>query len=311
MDDAKFQVHAGDDSAYIVFTYEPAQTIAEGQLRFSVAPGWSLPQNDSTGAEGYTYLDSAGTGAHITNEDYDDTGFITADISLNIDDKIEIHYGADGGGAKAPGAVPAGGASPFAISLKGTLDTKFEYIDDSDLGVEVRVQRSGGGMAEVSPMKVNAGDLMREIMVTYTADGQIDEGQLKLTIPAEDWPAPTEENVDVMVGATSSSNASVGDKMYGAGRATTALPDGLGAMDVIVDDVVLSAGDMVVFTYTAAMVQGTTGSANFVVTVNGGDGPGTGALAVGDSMTTVTVDEAAPGSGTATVDTAGIVLPRF
>ena len=84
-------------------------------------------------------------------------------------------------------------------------------------------------MAEVSPMTVNAGDVMPEITVTYTADGQVDDGQLKLTIP-ESWSAPTSDNVTVK--AMGSSAASVGDAMYGAGRATTALPEGLGAMDV-------------------------------------------------------------------------------
>ena len=55
---------------------------------------------------------------------------------------------------------------------------------DEDLAVKVRVQRSGGGMAEVSPMNVNAGDAMSTITVTYTADGQIDAGgQLKTDHP--------------------------------------------------------------------------------------------------------------------------------
>ena len=44
-------------------------------------------------------------------------------------------------------------------------------------------------MAAVSPMSVNAGDVMSAITVTYTADGQVDNGQLKLTIPAN-WDAP-------------------------------------------------------------------------------------------------------------------------
>ena len=190
VDNAIRQIHAGDDSTYIVFTYTPSQTIAEGQLKF-IAPGtWTAPQDNATDDPGYTYLEEVG-GAVISNETYDEnTQSVTADIALNLGDQIKIHYGAENGGAKAPKNVPTGGYSYFAIAVKGTLDEDdkvgFENIDDDDLAVQVRVQRSGGGMAEVSPMTVNAGDMMRAITVTYTADGQVDDGQLKLTIPA-DW----------------------------------------------------------------------------------------------------------------------------
>ena len=94
--------------------------------------------------------------------------------------------------------------------------------------------------------------------------------------------------------------------------ATAAAVDGdleLGDMDVIVDNVALAGGEMVVFTYTAAMVQGTVDEADFAVAFNGGDGPGTDIIVVDKSMTTVMVEEAAPGSGTAVAMTGGIVKP--
>ena len=56
------------------------------------------------------------------------------------------------------------------------------------------------------------------------------------------------------------------------------------------------------------MVQGTIGSANFAVAIDGGDGPDTGPMPVG-GMTAVTVGEAGAGSGTAVATTDGIVLP--
>ena len=196
MEEGMLQVHAGDDSTYIVFTYTATQTIAEGKLRFTVPPGWSAPQDESTGKAGYTYLDDVG-GAVISNEDYEAVPYsVEADITLNLGDSIEIHYGAENGGAEAPDAVPSGGYSQFVIAIQGTLDDDAGFNDipdeDGNLDVKVRVQRSGGGMAEVDPMNVNAGDAMSTITVTYTADGQIDDGQLRLTIPgtAEDWDAP-------------------------------------------------------------------------------------------------------------------------
>ena len=151
VDNTMMQVHAGDDSTYLVFTYTPSQTIAEGQLRFTVPSTWTPPQNDATDDPGYTYLEEIGS-AVVANETYDTTTqSVVADISLSLDDQIKIHYGAENGGAEAPDAVPVGGYSQFAISVKGTLDDddddNFENIDGEDIMVMVRVQRSGGGMA--------------------------------------------------------------------------------------------------------------------------------------------------------------------
>ena len=175
--------------------------------------------------------------------------------------------------------MPVGGYSQFAISVKGTLDDdnddNFENIDGEDIMVMVRVQRSGGGMAAASPMTVNAGDVMSAITVTYTADGQVDNGQLKLTIPAN-WDAPMSSNVTI-VGGGSNTAARFGGAHTAAeltALAAVATDDvDLGAMDVLVDNVMLAGGETVTFMYTSAMAQGTTGAANFAVAIDGGDGP--------------------------------------
>ena len=188
VDEKMMQVHAGDDSTYLVFTYTPSQTIAEGELRFTVPGTWTAPQNEATGEPGYTYLEEIG-GAIVSNETYDSTTqSVVADISLTLEDEIKIHYGwydTENGGAVAPDEVPTGGYSQFAIAVKGTVDEDlaFENIDGEDIMVMVRVQRSGGGMAAVSPMTVNAGDMMSAITVTYTADGQVDAGMRETDHP--------------------------------------------------------------------------------------------------------------------------------
>ena len=312
VDEKMLQVHAGDDSTYIVFTYTATETIEEGRLRFIVPRTWSAPQDDSTGEPGYTYLDGVGTTV-ISNEDYSLAQSVEADITLNLGDSIEIHYGAEDGGAEVPAEVPIGGYDLFSIEIEGTDKAGFDEIDDKNLAVRVRVQRSGGGMAEVAPMNVNAGDAMSAITVTYTADGQIDDGQLRLTIPgtAEDWDAPTSGNVMVTGGGSGATTRASGDHTAAKLTALALVSDDdldLDAMEVIVDHVMLAGGDTVTFMYTSAMAQGTVGPADFVVAVNGGDGPGTDIMPVGKSMTTVTVGEAGSGSGTIAVDTGGIIL---
>ena len=305
-----FQVHAGDDSTYIVFTYTPSQTIADGQLRFSVPGGWSAPQGDATGQAGYTYIEEVG-GAVARNEEYDASAqTLTADVVLASGDQIKIHYGSGNGGAAAPKQVPSGGYSQFGIAIRGTMDkdARFEHIDSTDLAVRVRVQRSGGGTAVVSPTRVNAGDAMRAVRVTYTADGQIDDGTLRLTVP-DKWDVPTSSNIAIVGGGSNTVERYSGDHLAAdiPGLAAVATDDvDLGAMDVIVEGVALAGGGTVVFTYTG-MVQGATDDAQFKIESDGGDGPGTLPMAI-DTSPTVTVGEAAAGSGSVTVDTGGIVL---
>ena len=171
-------------------------------------------------------------------------------------------------------------------------------------------------MAEVSPMNVNAGDAMSTITVTYTADGQIGDGQLRLTIPGtvEDWDAPTSSNVTIVGGGSAAMARFGGAHTEAELTALAAAADDdldLGAMEVIVDHVMMAGGETVVFTYTSAMAQGTVDTVDFAVAVNGGDGPGTEIMPitpVEKSMTTVTVEQAGSGSGMIAVDTGGIIL---
>ena len=82
-------------------------------------------------------------------------------------------------------------------------------------------------------------------------------------------------------------------------------------MEVLVDSVRLDAGDTVTFVFSAAMVQAAMGDAAFGVMVDGGAGPGMGAAAVAvpeGGTLTVSVGEAAAGSGTAGVDLMGMAV---
>ena len=56
-DDVTQEVHAGDTSVYLLFTYTPHETITDGELRFTVPTNWSLPQEDDQGEAGYTYFE--------------------------------------------------------------------------------------------------------------------------------------------------------------------------------------------------------------------------------------------------------------
>ena len=324
------RIHAGDMGTYLKFTYTPTQTIQAGQLKFQTHGEWSAPFN-SPGTAGYTEFHETGA-ANIGTIEFNETdNSVTVEIdSIDPDGTIEIHYGAyagddDGSGAHAPTSVAT--SSAFSISVKGGDATTNQLkpirtLKNAPIAVRIYSQASGGGnaSASVSDNKgdVGAGDADRKVTVVYTAAGQIRGGSLKLTVPGG-WSHPTTDNVEITSrGTISLSSALYGGDYIGDPDVTTdddfpvdadevAL---LGAMDVTVGGVSLSAGGTVTFVYSAAMVQPGAGNASFGVAVDGGSGPGEGTAGVTPDpadATTVAVGDASPGSGSGMVAVAQAV----
>ena len=318
--DDLMRIHAGDKDTYLKFTYTPSETIEDGQLRFTVHNDWSDPQ-DTPGTDGYTYFNQGGTNTDIGPASFDENSqSATVDIFyIDTNGSIEIHYGAfdikgDGSGAHAPTAAST--SSPFTIDIKGgddAISNRFSAIKTAKLkpiAVRVLPQASGGGSAAVTDGAddLTAGGMDAEITIVYTAAGEINNGMLKLTIPAK-WSAPMTGAMG-NVAVTSTGNTGAMDAGGNYGEDDT-LPEGLGAMDVNVAGVSLDADDTVTFTYSNVTVQPTVGDdAAFVVKVNGGAGPGEDAESVSadpEGALTVSVGEAAPGSGSGMVEGAPAV----
>ncbi len=295
----EMRIHAGDNATYLEFTYKPGQTIEEGQLKFTVPGGWSDPQGDDPLMMGYTRVVGGEPAAFNGNS-------LTVDIiRLDQDESIVIHYGEyfgdqTEGGAMVPGVATA--ASRFAFAVRGTATgslTPLRDHRDTKLDVQIWKQASGGGTAMIETTDgegaLGAGDVDRTLTITYTASGQFD-GKVKLTTP-DKWTAPMMEHFDI------TSTGTVGSAMYGGYYTAKEmdLPEGLGARDVIVDSVMLDAGETVTFVYKGVMVQPTAADGvAFGVASMGSDGPGTGFIAL--TAPTVDVGEANPGSGTAKAD---------
>ena len=328
---SKMRVHAGDTGTYLLFTYTPDETIEDGLLKFQTQGEWSAPQN-SPGTPGYTEIEGDGT-ASLGDVDFDDSdGSVTVEIDdIDPDGTIEIHYGVysgsdDGSGAVAPSAMAT--SSAFSISVKGGDGTSNQLkpvktLKGGAIAIPVYSQVSGGGnvsaMTSDNKGDVGAGDADREVRVVYTAAGQISGGSLKLMIPAG-WTHPTMDNVEITsTGTVDLSTALYGGDYIGSDPdddADDTFPedaDGdplLGGMDVTVGGVNLDAGQTVTFDYSAAMVQGKTGSPKFNVAVDGGSGPGEGPMAVTPDpadATTIVVGGASPGSGMRSMEIAQAV----
>ena len=318
---AEMRVHAADDATYIKIVYTATETIENGALKFTVPTGWSKPQGSDPGEVGFTSVLGAESESYA--DAATDLSLEVPIILMNAGETIEIHYGetaGSGGGAVAPAAS---GKYRFTIETKGgDADANvFKAIRGTDDGdpLEIRVysQASGGGSAEVTAGDdgLTAGG-EGQITVVYTAAGDISSGMLKLTTPAN-WSHPLMSNVAITSTGSVGSASAMDFGGYYVGDPDDATDDktvptgGPGAMDVLVDSVRLNAGDKVTFVFSAAMVQAAMGDATFAVTLDGGAGPGMTAAAVSPpegGTLTVSVGEAAAGSGTSGVDLMGMAV---
>ena len=138
--------------------------------------------------------------------------------------------------------------------------------------------------------------------------GAINNGMLKLTVP-DGWSHPLMENFKITsTGSIGSSSASdfggyyVGDPDDESDDKEFPETNSPGAMGVLVDNVNLDVDEFVEFVYMNATVQPGSGNPAFVVAVDGGAGPGEGAMDVtpvpSDALE-VSVGDASSGSGTA------------
>ena len=281
----KTEVRAADDDVALTFTYTPNQTIKDGELRFTVPSSWSKPQVEEIGSPGFIEVDpKQGADLGIATDD-DKFTVIVPIFSVDKNQMIEIRYGATDTGRAV--ASPVIGTAAFKIAIKGSADGTSTNLRSDQPTVTVGPQASGKGKAVVAVTgdALHAGDMDREITVTYTAAGQMVAGSVQLTVPAG-WSAPTANNLTVMAGMD----------------AMTATFDGQMAT---VDGVNLMAGGQVKFSYTGDVTPDPTvepGETSFVVSVNGGDTGDTFAAVSGeDTMLTVDVGQARPGSGMGTV----------
>ena len=269
------RVHAADDETYLKFTYDPEQDITKGKLELTIPNTWSEPQDGTTGNPGYIRFRSTGdlgTSPVFNHGSSGSTVTVTID-DLDHDETIEIDYGRSGNGAVAPDTA---GPSSFSMRVSGGevsagVSAPFIRIK-SQLTIDVYSQRSGAGTAEVTvgdnEGDLHAGDEDREVEITYTSIGQIRDGQVQLTVPANWSPTTTEDegdNVQIAPG-----RAHDGAPMFPVDDAKVVIAEGVN----------LSAGGTLTFIYTTTVQPTAEDDVEFTVAVNGGEGPGEDPVAI-------------------------------
>ena len=285
--DVTNRIHAGDDAATLKFTYTPTETLQEAELTFTVPPGWSEPQAEDSSDEGYTQVE--GPGAQLSFPTYNGRR-VTVPISfIDSSGTIVIDYGLGSGGAKPPTEKDV---YTFEFHVTGSGGTTAKSIAKQPT-VQVYSQASGEGSASVDPMTVTAGD-MTAVTITYDPVGQIVGGRALLTVP-DAWFG------DAEMGAMGSYiTVSPGSATYSGGMLEDAIiehADFTSIHQVLVTGLNLAHDAMLTFTIDA-QVPLTMGDAEFKLEIDGGDGPDEGNfIEVTDSTLTVTVEDAAAGSG--------------
>ena len=192
------QLHAGDadKSANLLFTYTPIETIIDGELKFTVPSGWADPQTGSPSTTGFTIIDSEG---RIGAPDSDGDSVTVPIYLINRNDTITIDYGAENGGVTPPTSV---GPETFTFAVQGSESGRLKSLPSSRQPVvDIRPQAFGKGTATVAADgSLYAGSTGNTITITYTAVGQVVDGDLKITVPP-DWSPATSDHFGTISGA--------------------------------------------------------------------------------------------------------------
>ena len=299
------RVHAGDDgSTYLLFTYTPVETIADGKLEFTTPAGWSPPQVDSTREPGFVRLDptNGSLGSPVFNGSTMTFDIYSLDKSSS--GNIKIHYGEGDGGAVPPTTMQT--TSTFRFRIQGGSSDAGSSLQGIAKQPPVRVRPQASGRGDVSINTggdVHAGNTGQEVTITYTSIGQVVGGKLKVTVPA-DWSDAMAANFSV----------STGTPAYGGGmtmaqrEANDDFTDGDDGMDeLVVSGINLSgAGRTLTITYTTDIQPTAADDIPFKFAFDGSHGPDKDLKPLADQ--TVEVMGAADGSGTASRDQGGEIV---
>ncbi len=208
-------VRASSTDNRIRVVYTAIGTMDGGAVRITIPQNWGLPQNDDAAKPNYVNV-TVSSGAKLTSEVlHDDGRFVQANLTtLGAGDNVSFTYGGRGANRGAVAQADLGDAV-FLVESRGSSGGTFEAIvDNMDKAVspivEVKSARSGSGTVAVTTTKnksgsvvydgvaerrIFAGDDKTYLVLTYTAEQTIAEGELELIVP-RGWTAPQQDDTN-------------------------------------------------------------------------------------------------------------------
>ena len=267
------------------FVFTPGGRMAAGsRVEIDLAEGWTPFREDSgpgQNPDGEIVLTSTKGNIIVTG---DRIVFVSTEV-LTAADSISMTYR----GVKAP-KVETGSASYTFESransypgenADGTTGALADGTDISDPSIGIGRAPDGGGAIALSVDEADAGSVITELQIVFTADGKMEIGSVvEVTLPANgDWDAPSHvagEKGHTVLGDRSA-DLTLGDTTM---TATTA--------------VVLESGDQLVFKYqnvTAPTVGGT-----YTFTAKSSSAPDAEPVGLTKGGDTITIKQVAAGT---------------
>ncbi len=271
---------AGTTNNTETFTYTAvAGAMNSGSITIDVPANWTAPQTATNNAAGYTTT-TAGTIAVAGSGPWTIT---VSNLTLAAAATVTVKYGdtsvSPNGAATAPTAT---GSTNWTTKQKSTSGGTLTDLA-AQPSVTVDNAADGSGTVSISTSPVLAGTTQTETLIYTAPTGGMTNGALTIDVPAG-WTAP-------QTGA-------------GAGQVTSSVGSvSVAGQTITIDSLSRNAGQTVVVTY-ASGVATTTGSANWTTKQKSTAG---GTLTNLAGQPSVTVDNAADGTGTLSTGTSSVL----
>jgi hypothetical protein len=279
----------------INFTFNPAGTMDGGAIRLTVPDGWSAPQKNTAGGEGYTTADTTGNAA------VSDLNISGRNIDVSIGqatsgDSIIVVYG-KGRTAKAQ---PDVGTGSFSVESKGSASGTLTELLTGPIDIPVGTAGDGSGTAtaQATPSPVPAGSSGNTVAITFRAEGPMNGGGIRLDVPTGWTPPQKDSNTAAGYTQVESAGGTLGDTI-------------INGQSIEVQIVELSANQTITTTYgvgggvAGVVAQGNAGTASFNVSSKGNANGTLTPLTAGSPS--VPVGNAADGSGTGVASRQAVV----
>ena len=235
-------VRADSTDNLIRVAYTAIGTMDGGAVRLIIPQNWGAAQSDDAEKPNYINV-TVSSSATLTNFEVLDNGrFVQANLTtFDAGDNVSFTYGGGRGASKGAVAQADLGDAVFLVESRGSSGGVFEAIvDNMDKAispiVEVKSAKSGSGQVAVAITKNKSGEVVYDggaeqrifagddktyLVLTYTAEQTIAEGELELIVPSG-WAAPQQDDTN-QPGYTylEEGNALVSDEEYN-GQSVTA-----------------------------------------------------------------------------------------
>ena len=275
-------VHAGQEGRTVTITYSPVGQIMGGRLKVTVPADWSdaIAANFNISSGTPKFGGPLDADQLAEDDDLDSVDeLVVSSINLRATQSLVLTFMTD--------IQPTAGEATFKFAFDGGHGPDEGFLGLADQAVEVMEAAAGSGMvAPIAQMgKIVVGDTVEEIVITYTAEGQIkgtipgitDTNRLfEIKVPTADgWSAPSRtENAAGYYAVTHEAPDDTQDTGYGlvTGKVEAMAPGNENEDDEeatyivarVLPEQTVEKGERLIFSYQNGVAPDAPGKSEFV-----------------------------------------------